>query len=162
VRDDADGIASGSHFPPDRHLGLLRTAYEVCLATAGKQVSSGPDWLHEIKHVDDKMLLPILERGLGDERIAARPVGALAREQAHAIGLPDDQHPIAVIGETVVLDVDGISDFNALHSRKYDHEVQLYAFDILALGGDDLRSLPLHMSRRRVRAENGGGPGVCR
>ena len=27
--------------------------------------------------------------------------------------------------------MDGISDFNALHSRKHDHEVQLYAFDIL-------------------------------
>ena len=28
-------------------------------------------------------------------------------------------------GEAVVLGVDGISDFNALHSRKHDHEVQL-------------------------------------
>jgi hypothetical protein len=36
-------------------------------------------------------------------------------------------------GEAVILGVDGISDFNALHSRKHDHEVQLYAFDILAL-----------------------------
>jgi bifunctional non-homologous end joining protein LigD len=35
----------------------------------------------------------------------------------------------------VVLGVDGISDFNALHSRKHDHEVQLYAFDCLAYGG---------------------------
>jgi len=40
-------------------------------------------------------------------------------------------------GEAVVLGVDGIADFNALHSRK--HEVQLYAFDILALDGEDLR-----------------------
>ena len=30
-----------------------------------------------------------------------------------------------------------------LHSRKYDVEVQLYAFDCLALDGDDLRKLPL-------------------
>jgi bifunctional non-homologous end joining protein LigD len=40
----------------------------------------------------------------------------------------------------VILGVDGISDFNAPHSRNHDHEVQLYAFDILAMGGDDLRS----------------------
>jgi bifunctional non-homologous end joining protein LigD len=26
-------------------------------------------------------------------------------------------------GEAVVLGIDGISDFNALHSRKHDHEV---------------------------------------
>ncbi|WP_338025653.1 hypothetical protein [Bradyrhizobium zhanjiangense] len=32
-------------------------------------------------------------------------------------------------GEAVILGVDGISDFNALHSRQHDHEVQLSAFD---------------------------------
>ena len=46
-------------------------------------------------------------------------------------------------GEAVVLGVDGVSDFNALHSRKHDDEVQLYAFDIMALDGNDLRTLPL-------------------
>ena len=50
-------------------------------------------------------------------------------------------------GEAVVLGVDGISDFNALHSGKLNHEVQLYAFDILATEGDDLRSLPLSMRK---------------
>jgi ATP-dependent DNA ligase len=44
--------------------------------------------------------------------------------------------------EVVVLGVDGVADFNLLHSRKHDHEVQLYAFDILALDGDDLGGLP--------------------
>ena len=29
-------------------------------------------------------------------------------------------------GEAVVLGVDGISDFNGLHSRRHDDEVQLY------------------------------------
>ncbi|WP_244547396.1 hypothetical protein [Bradyrhizobium sp. Gha] len=48
-------------------------------------------------------------------------------------------------GEAVVRGVDGISDFNALHSRKHDHEVQFCAFDILAEGADDLRMLPLTM-----------------
>ena len=31
----------------------------------------------------------------------------------------------------VLLGVDGISDFNGLHSRKHDNEVMFYAFDIL-------------------------------
>jgi bifunctional non-homologous end joining protein LigD len=53
-------------------------------------------------------------------------------------------------GWAVVLGVDGISDFNALHSRKHDHKVQLYAFDILAMGGDDLRSLPLHLRKTKT------------
>jgi bifunctional non-homologous end joining protein LigD len=45
----------------------------------------------------------------------------------------------------VVLGVDGVADFNALYSRQHDEEVQLYAFDVLALDGDDLRALPLSM-----------------
>jgi ATP-dependent DNA ligase len=28
--------------------------------------------------------------------------------------------------------------------------VQLYAFDVLALGGDDLRSLPLHLRKQNL------------
>ena len=54
-------------------------------------------------------------------------------------------------GEAVILGVDGISDFNALHSRLYDHEVQLYAFDIVVMGGDDLRSLPLHLRKANLQ-----------
>jgi bifunctional non-homologous end joining protein LigD len=50
----------------------------------------------------------------------------------------------------VVLGVDGISDFDALMSWKQDHEVQLYAFDILALGGDDLRQLPLKLRKTNL------------
>jgi bifunctional non-homologous end joining protein LigD len=50
-----------------------------------------------------------------------------------------------VIDGEAVLGVDGVADFNALHSRKHDYEVQLYAFDILALDSEDLRGLPLSM-----------------
>jgi ATP-dependent DNA ligase len=49
-----------------------------------------------------------------------------------------------------VLGVDGIADFNALHSRRHDEAVQLYAFDILALDGEDLRSLPLSMRKTNL------------
>ena len=34
---------------------------------------------------------------------------------------------LVIDGEAVVLGVDGVSDFNALHSRQHDEEVQLYA-----------------------------------
>jgi len=53
-------------------------------------------------------------------------------------------------GEAVLLGVDGISDFNGLHSRKYDYEVQFYAFDILVDGGEDLRMLPLHLRKSNL------------
>ena len=54
-----------------------------------------------------------------------------------------------VDGEAVLLGVDGVSDFDGLHSRQHDDEVQLYAFDILALDGEDIRKLP-----RSIRKAN--------
>ena len=52
--------------------------------------------------------------------------------------------------EAVILGVDGVSDFNALHSGRNNEEVQLCAFDVLALDGDDLRRLPLPMRKAKL------------
>ena len=46
--------------------------------------------------------------------------------------------------------VESVADFNALHSRKHDAEVQLYAFDFLALDGEDLRRLLLSMRKTNL------------
>ena len=53
-------------------------------------------------------------------------------------------------GEAVILGVDGRSDFDALHSGKHNEEVQLYAFDMLAGDGDDMRQLPLSMRKANL------------
>ena len=53
-------------------------------------------------------------------------------------------------GEAVLLDVDGRSDFDGLHSRKHDHEVEFYAFDMLVNDGEDLRWLPLSMRKTNL------------
>ena len=53
-------------------------------------------------------------------------------------------------GEAVLLGVDGISDFDGLHSRKHDDEVQFYAFDILVSDGEDVRKLPLSMRKTNL------------
>ncbi|MFL6817480.1 MAG: hypothetical protein ACJ8EF_06020 [Bradyrhizobium sp.] len=42
-------------------------------------------------------------------------------------------------GEAVALGPDGISDFAALHDRKRNSEVRLYAFDLLVDDGVDMR-----------------------
>jgi ATP-dependent DNA ligase len=49
-----------------------------------------------------------------------------------------------------MLGVDGISDFNALHSGKRNDEVQLCALDVLAMDGEDLRRLPLSMRKANL------------
>jgi hypothetical protein len=50
----------------------------------------------------------------------------------------------------VLLGVDGISDFDGLHSRKHNDEVQFYAFEVLVDGGDNLRKLPLHLRKNNL------------
>src|ERR1700741_4172847 len=64
--------------------------------------------------------------------------------------LKNRQKRFVIDGEAVILGVDGISDFNALHSGKHSEEVQLCAFDLLAMDGDDLRDLPLSMRKANL------------
>jgi bifunctional non-homologous end joining protein LigD len=64
--------------------------------------------------------------------------------------LRNRSNSFVIDGEAVLLGVDGVSDFNGLHSRRHNDEVQLYAFDILALDGEDLRTLPLHIRKNNL------------
>ena len=43
-----------------------------------------------------------------------------------------------------------VSDFNGLHSRKHDDEVEFYAFDCLVAEGTDIRQLPLSMRKTNL------------
>jgi ATP-dependent DNA ligase len=61
--------------------------------------------------------------------VKALPVDRRSRAEEPA-------YAIRIDGEAVILGVNGIADFNALHSRQHDEEVQLYTFDILALDGE--------------------------
>ena len=60
------------------------------------------------------------------------------------------QQQFIIDGEICVLDVQGVSDFNALHSNRHNEEAQLYAFDLVAIGGDDLREMPLFERKARL------------
>jgi bifunctional non-homologous end joining protein LigD len=53
-------------------------------------------------------------------------------------------------GEAVVCGQDGISVFEKLHSRANDHEVFLYAFDLLELNGEDWRGQPLEKRKANL------------
>jgi bifunctional non-homologous end joining protein LigD len=54
--------------------------------------------------------------------------------------------------------VDGYSEFNALHSGKQDDEVELCAFDVLAMNGDDLRALPPSLRKTNLARLPAGRP----
>jgi bifunctional non-homologous end joining protein LigD len=49
-------------------------------------------------------------------------------------------------------DANGLSVFEALHSRQQHGRVTLYAFDLLEFNGEDLRPQPLHARKARLEA----------
>ncbi|SDF02289.1 ATP dependent DNA ligase domain-containing protein [Bradyrhizobium brasilense] len=123
--------------------------FEPCIPTPGKVVPAGKDWLHEIKHDGYRL---IVQRDGTRLRLFTRngydwaDRFPLIREAA----LRNRCQRFVIDGEAVLLGTDGRSDFNRLHSRRHNDEVQLYTFDILGIEGDNLRELPLHERKTRL------------
>ncbi len=132
------------------YLRRMFKAFEFCLPTTAKAVPTGPDWFHEIKYDGYRLRLErdgdrvrlITKGGYDWTKRYPRIVEAARKNwQSHFV----------LDGEAIVRGVDGYSDFNALHSNRHDEEVELFAFDILAVDGDDLRKLPLSMRKANLQ-----------
>ena len=127
----------------------MPSTFEFCLPTRSTSVPDTPDWLHEVKY--DGYRLRLERDGMRVRLITKGGYNWADRYPWIVEAALKNRHKQFVIdGEAVVLGVDGVADFNALHSRRHDDEVQLYAFDILALDGDDLRELPLSMRKTNL------------
>jgi ATP-dependent DNA ligase len=123
--------------------------FEFCLPTRAKIVSDSPDWLHEIKYDGYRLRV---ERDGDRVRLITRSGYNWTDRYPWIVeaALKNRQKRFVIDGEAVMLGVDGISDFDALHSGRHNEEVQLCAFDILVEGGDDLRKLPLSMRKANL------------
>src|SRR6185437_15215408 len=123
--------------------------FEPCIQTRGTKVPAGSDWLHELK-MDGYRL--IVHRDGDRVRLCTRNGYDWSHRYPWIVesALRNRTKQFVIDGEAVILGVDGNSDFDALHSGKQDNEVQLYAFDLLAIEGDDLRSLPLTMRKTNL------------
>jgi bifunctional non-homologous end joining protein LigD len=123
--------------------------FEFCLSTKSTSVPAGPDWLHEVKYDGYRLRL---ERDGDRVRLITRGGYNWTDRYPWIVesALKNRFRQFIIDGEAVVLGVDGVADFNALHSRQHDEEVQLYAFDILSLDGEDLRSLPLSLRKTNL------------
>jgi ATP-dependent DNA ligase len=133
------------------YLQLMRRDDIFALPVKAAKVPSGPDWLHEIKH-DGYRMMVIREQ----KRVRLISKGGLDYAKRYPwiveSALKLRQERFALDGEAVLLGVDGQSDFAGLHSRRHDDEVQFYAFDMLAGGGDDHRRLPLSLRKQNLAA----------
>src|SRR5690242_2113268 len=124
--------------------------FEFCLPTRAAAVPSGPDWLHEIKY--DGYRLRVERDGDRVRLITKGGYDWTKRYQRIVEAARNNRQSRFVIdGEAIVRGIDGYSDFNALHSNRHDGEVELIAFDVLAMDGDDLRRLPLSMRKANLQ-----------
>ena len=121
--------------------------FDFCIPTTGKAVPAGPEWFHEIKFDGYRLRV---ERDGDRVRLITRGGYDWTKRfpRIAEAALKNRRSQFVIDGEAVVLGVDGVSNFNALHSGKLNQEVQLCAFDVLAVDGDDLRDLPL--SKRKT------------
>jgi bifunctional non-homologous end joining protein LigD len=123
---------------------------EPCIPTRADRPPIGPDWIHEIKHDGYRM---IVRKKDGRVRLFTRrgydwtDRFPLIREGVAAL------RPTALVldGEAVCCDPDGTANFERLHSQAHNDRVFLYAFDLLELGGIDLRIEPLEERRGRLQ-----------
>jgi len=152
--------------PGPRLVSPPPAAYRPMLATLADQPFSDDHWWFEIKWDGVRACARCRRGQVQLISRTGRDITAQYPELAH-FPAPQDA---ALDGEIVVLDSQGISSFHRLQQRMNladrgaiaraarELPVVFYAFDLLALGGRDLRPQPLLERKRQLAALPWGGP----
>jgi bifunctional non-homologous end joining protein LigD len=120
-----------------------------CIPTRAPEPPMGPDWVHEVKH--DGYRLQVRRDGDAVRLFTRRGYDWSGRYSAIAVtAMLLRARSFTLDGEAVVCGPDGIAIFDALHRRGVVSEAMLYAFDLLELDGEDLRSVPLGDRKKRL------------
>jgi len=124
-------------------------SFEFCIPTVGKVVPAGAHWFHEVKYDGYRLRV---ERDGDRVRLITRGGYDWTRRFPGIVeaALRNRRKQFVIDGEAVILGVNGVSDFNALHSGKQNDQVQFCAFDVLAVDGEDVRDLPLSMRKANL------------
>jgi len=129
--------------------GMRKSAFEPCIPTKGTKVPDRPEWLHEVKYDGYRL---IIQREGNRVRLFTRNGHDWSDKYPLIVeaALRNRCSSFVIDGEAVLLGVDGRPDFDGLHSRQHNDEVQFYAFDILVADGEDVRKLPLSMRKTNL------------
>ena len=121
---------------------MHQSAFEPASRPRGTKVPDRAEWIHKIKHDGYRL---IVQRDGRIVRLWTRNGHDWSDRFPLIVdaALRNRNSSFVIDGEAVLFGVDGILDFNGLHSRMHDHEVEFYAFDILVSDGDDLCA-PVH------------------
>jgi ATP-dependent DNA ligase len=113
---------------------------QPCLPSVAQRPPRGPGWAHELKH--DGYRLQIHVR---DGRVRLYTMNGADWSKRYPLIIKDASKingTVVIDAEVVWLDSDGVPNFDALHSRVNDDRATALAFDLLMLGGEDLRRKP--------------------
>ena len=123
---------------------------EPCQPSKVDRPPTGSLWVHEVKH-DGYRLMVRRNRDVvciytrrGADWTKRFPAIVYAAHQIKATSFHID-------GEGVVCREDGMAVFDRLHSKGYDDQCFLYAFDLIELNGEELRRRPLIDRKQRLR-----------
>jgi ATP-dependent DNA ligase len=125
-----------------RELQRQLKRLELCLPRPARKPPAGPGWIHEIKHDGFRILAERDAKGVtlhtrrGHNFADRFPlvVAAVAKLQVRSC---------LIDGEAIVCDANGLAVFDLLRRRWHGDDVILYAFDLLELGGQDMRRAPI-------------------
>jgi bifunctional non-homologous end joining protein LigD len=125
---------------------------QPCLPTVAARAPSGESWIFELKwggyrllvrkRADEVRVYMYTRRGADWTKRFPRVVAAVRKLKARSILLD---------GEGIVYDAKGMPNFALLHSRDYDKEVSLLAFDLLEHDGEEVGKLPLTERKSRLQ-----------
>jgi bifunctional non-homologous end joining protein LigD len=134
-----------------------------CLPIKAPKPPTGAAWIHEIKHDGFR----VIARKDGPRvRLYSRPGNDLTGQFpliAETLGRLRSRSCI-IDGEAVACDETGIARFDRLRHHRLDATVFMYGFDLIELGGDDLRREPLEVRKATlasVLAKAGAGVRFC-
>jgi bifunctional non-homologous end joining protein LigD len=117
-------------------------AFEPCLPRPAKAPPTGPDWIHEIKHDGFR----VIAHRSGDK---VRLISRQGRDLTYRfpviiqalVALPVTS--CTIDGEAIVCNENGVAVFDALLSYRTGQAASLCAFDVIEIGGRDLRRVAI-------------------
>src|SRR5262245_22081973 len=129
-----------------------------CQPIVANQPPSGPGWAHELKHDGYRLQIHVRD---GRVRLITINGADWSKRYPRIVETATKINCAAILdAEVVWLDLEGVPNFDALHSRVNDQNATACAFDLLMLNGDDLRRRPYVERKAALRKLLRHGRGI--
>jgi bifunctional non-homologous end joining protein LigD len=122
---------------------------DPAIPTKASEPPEGNTWAHEIKHDGYRIQIHVTDNGVrlytmsGYDWTDRYPLIVKAAGKIKGTAIID--------ADAAIVGTDGISDFEALHTRSRNAEAVAFAFDLMTLDGKDVRPAPWMIRRRMLK-----------